>query len=94
MRVLRFFFVYLLDVVDMAKDLWEDDAVSKVWKKYQYSMHYSHLDFYMDRIDRVTSDDYVPEYEEIIRSRQYTICASTTSFYLDKYWRTLIDVYL
>jgi len=46
----------------------------------------------MEHIDRITAEDYVPEFDEIIRLRQYTIGASTTSFYTDKNWFTLIDV--
>jgi len=76
----------------MIKQLWNDKAVSKLWTNSKNSMHNAHLDYYLDNIDRISSDSFDPTNEDIVRCRQYTIGASTTTFYFQKFWWKLIDV--
>jgi len=76
----------------MIKTLWGDKSVVKVWNDNKNSMHNAHLDYYLSHIDRISSEEYDPTNEDIVRCRQYTIGASTTTFYYQKYWWKLIDV--
>jgi len=78
--------------IELAKKVWEDKAVLKTWESVKYSVHYTHLDYYMENIDRITEGEYIPTNEDIVRSRQYTIGASTTLIYIDKFWWRFIDV--
>jgi energy-coupling factor transporter ATP-binding protein EcfA2 len=80
------------DTIDKAKKLWEDKNIIKIWDKAKYSVHYTHLDYYMENIDRVTAADYSPTFDDIVRSRQYTIGASTTYISYEKFWWRFIDV--
>jgi len=78
--------------IEMIKTLWGDKSVVKVWNDNKNSMHNAHLDYYLSHIDRISSEEYDPTNEDIVRCRQYTIGASTTTFYYQKYWWKLIDV--
>jgi len=78
--------------IDLIKSFWNDKAVTKVWNNTKNSMHNAHLDYYLNNIDRIASEDYDPTNEDIVRCRQYTIGASTTVFSFQKYWWKLIDV--
>jgi len=80
------------EILEMIKILWNDKAVSKLWQNSKNSMHNAHLDYYLDNIDRISHEDYEPTNEDIVRCRQYTIGASSTSFYFQKFWWKLIDV--
>jgi len=74
------------------KDLWSDKSLKKIWRQNINSMHNSHLDYYIQHIDRISQDDYSPSNEDVVRCRQYTIGASTTAYFYGKLWWKLIDV--
>jgi len=78
--------------IEISKNIWEDPTVQNFWKSHKFSMYNSHLDYYIQDIDRVAENDYIPTFDDIVRCRQYTIGASTTSYYFKKNWFRLIDV--
>jgi len=78
--------------VDAVKELWQTPEIKKAWDMIKYTSQYPHSDYYMNELDRLLANDYVPTNDDIVRSRQATIGASTTYFWREKYWWAIIDV--
>jgi len=47
---------------------------------------------FLENIQRISSDEYMPTNQDIVRSRQFTIGASTTTFFTQHYWWKIVDV--
>jgi len=80
------------DVVEMAKKIWEHDGVREVYERIKYIVHFPHVEYFLKDIDRIVDESYLPSNEDIVRCRQATIGASSTIFWKDKFWWTIIDV--
>jgi len=69
------------NVLKKVKALWADVAIQKTWlacKNYQIQM--SQLDYIMENLDRIIQKDFVPNDEDIVRSRQRTTGAYKQTF--------------
>jgi hypothetical protein len=76
----------------MAKKIWEHDGVRDVYERIKYIVHFPHVEYFLKDIDRIVEESYLPSNEDIVRCRQATIGASSTIFWKDKFWWTIIDV--
>jgi len=81
------------NILKKVKALWSDDAIQKAWEVCRnYQIQVSQLDYVMENLDRITESDYLPNDEDIIRSRQRTTGAYTTKFRYKKENWEIIDV--
>jgi len=81
------------NVLKKVKALWSDDAIQSAWEKCRnYQIQVSQLDYVMDNLDRITENDYIPNDEDIIRSRQRTTGAYSTRFIYEKDSWEIFDV--
>jgi len=78
--------------VENCKELWGNEDVRRVYDEIKFSVHFPHIDYYMAKFDAIVDPDYTPDNEDIVRCRQATIGASTTSFWREKFWWKIIDV--
>jgi len=75
------------------KVLWKDTGIQQVWKQcLSFQIQMTQYDFYMDHIDRFASSEFVPNDEDILRARQRTTGAYTTTFLVENYRWHVIDV--
>jgi len=73
--------------------LWQDQSIQLAWEACRnYQIQVSHMDYFMNNIDRITGAKFVPTDEDIIRARQRTAGAHVTRFFNSKYVWELIDV--
>jgi len=80
------------EVIQHVKEIWEFDLVQKCFEEIKFQLFFPHIDYYMNGIDNIIKSDFVPSNEDIVRCRQATIGASTTTFWREKFWWTIIDV--
>jgi len=75
------------------RKLWRDPALKRAWKESSsYQLQMVHLDYLMDNLERIASDDYVPNNEDMLRARQRTTGEQTISFTIEQNIWELIDV--
>jgi len=75
------------------ESLWNDPAIKQVWNDaslYQLQIH--HMDYMMEHLRRIASEDFVPTHQDILLARQRTTGASSFEFVKDKYKWQLVDV--
>jgi len=78
---------------EKVKVLWEDPAIQRTWKAAPgFQLQMNHMDYLMEHLDRISTPDYVPTNEDVLRARQRTTGEQTTSFIIDKTGWDLIDV--
>jgi len=80
------------EVVERCRSFWGDKLVHDIYERIKYNIHFPHVDYYMNEIDRIIDPSYIPNNEDIVRCRQATIGASVTVFWRDKFWWKIIDV--
>jgi len=78
--------------VDLLKELWATKEIKDVWEIIKFQSSYPHAGFYLDEVDRILAEDYVPTHDDIVRSRQATIGASTSHFWANHHWWSIVDV--
>jgi len=79
-------------VVGNCREMWENDDVRRIYDQIKYNVHFPHIDYYMNEFDRIIDPNFIPNNEDIVRCRQATIGASTTTFWREKFWWKIIDV--
>jgi len=80
-------------IIQKIKQLWNDPAIQDTWKlRFQIDLQIAHLDYFIDNIDRITSPDFVPTNEDILRARQRTTGELTVSFIHEKIAWEFVDV--
>jgi len=80
-------------VLKKVKHLWEDKAIQLAWDNCRnYQIQVSQFDYLMTNLDRISESNYVPNDEDIVRSRQRTTGAYTTRFQSNKYLWEIVDV--
>jgi len=78
---------------DIIKALWGDKGIKEVWEQCNaFQIQMTQYEYYMEHIDRIASPDFIPTQDDILRARQRTTGAYTTTFIVDKYCLHLIDV--
>jgi len=81
------------DILNKVKSIWDDPAVKDVWESSnKYQVQVSQMDYLMENIDRYVSTDFIPNDEDILRSRQRTSGAHSTRFNIDDYMWEIVDV--
>jgi len=75
------------------KHLWKDPAIQSTWKAAPgFQLQMVHFDYFMEHLDRISKDEYVPTNEDMLRSRQRTTGEQMISFVIEKTGWDLIDV--
>jgi len=72
--------------------LWKDPVIQEVIEKHQEQLTITHLPYFFENVDRITSVDYKPSDEDILRCRQRTAGASSASVYIDKNYFEFFDI--
>jgi len=82
-----------VSVGELVKRLWEDPVVPEALKhESKLSMLETPMDYYMDNIDRILSDDYVPNKDDILHARARTIGVVSIEFSVDSVLCRMLDV--
>jgi len=80
------------DVAAMVKKVWADAGIQKAYdERAQFQLSDS-AKYYLDDIDRLTADGYLPNEQDVLRSRAKTTGIIETSFELDGFTFVVIDV--
>uniref|UniRef100_A0A6B2L9R3 Uncharacterized protein n=1 Tax=Arcella intermedia TaxID=1963864 RepID=A0A6B2L9R3_9EUKA len=80
-------------IAEKVKVLWQDAAIQKTWQAAPgFQLQMNHMDYFMDHLDRISSPDYVPTNEDVLRARQRTTGEQSTFFVFEKVGWHLIDV--
>jgi len=75
------------------KTMWKDTGIQKVWIQcLSFQIQMTQFDYYMEHIDRFATPEFVPTEEDILRARQRTTGAYTTTFVVENYRWHVIDV--
>jgi len=78
---------------DKIKLLWNDEAIQRTWKAAPgFQLQMVHFDYFMDNLDRISKEEYVPTNEDMLRARQRTTGEQRISFVIEKTGWDLIDV--
>jgi len=78
---------------DIIKALWNDKGIKEVWLQCNsFQIQMTQYEYYMEHIDRIASPEFIPSQDDILRARQRTTGAYTTTFIANKYCWHLIDV--
>eukprot|EP01130_Rhizamoeba_saxonica_P009527 TRINITY_DN387_c0_g1_i2.p1 TRINITY_DN387_c0_g1~~TRINITY_DN387_c0_g1_i2.p1 ORF type:complete len:212 (-),score=50.66 TRINITY_DN387_c0_g1_i2:441-1076(-) len=80
------------EAVDYINRLWSSDCVKDNFYRMQYQLHFPSLGYYIENLERIVAEDYVPTEMDILRSRQATIGKATIEFIHNKYPWEIIDV--
>jgi len=71
--------------------VWKDPVIQGI-AVFTENLTYIHLPYFFEHIDRIMSPDYLPDPQDILRARQRTAGANSTSIWIDKNWFTFWDI--
>jgi len=75
-----------------ARVLWSDPGIQKALKDDRhFQIQISHIDYFMENLERITAQNYVPTNEDMLRARQRTTGEQTTVFVHEKIKWELLD---
>eukprot|EP01125_Pyxidicula_operculata_P014495 TRINITY_DN4829_c1_g1_i1.p1 TRINITY_DN4829_c1_g1~~TRINITY_DN4829_c1_g1_i1.p1 ORF type:complete len:405 (-),score=137.76 TRINITY_DN4829_c1_g1_i1:283-1497(-) len=77
---------------ETAKTLWKNESFLNVWTQHKNTIFLGQLEYFVDKIDVLCSNDYVPDDEDILKCRQRTIGANTNIIYTEKHYWEFLDV--
>eukprot|EP01129_Flabellula_baltica_P005670 TRINITY_DN2066_c0_g1_i1.p1 TRINITY_DN2066_c0_g1~~TRINITY_DN2066_c0_g1_i1.p1 ORF type:complete len:336 (+),score=75.89 TRINITY_DN2066_c0_g1_i1:147-1154(+) len=82
------------EIVENGKTLWGSDEIQEVWDNRDSlpNLTIINLDYIVENIDRIASDNCKLKNEDIVRIRQRTTGISTFEFPYNKYFINLVDV--
>jgi GTPase SAR1 family protein len=80
------------DLLTHIQALWNDPAVQDVVKNHSEQITITHLPYFFEHIQRISADDFVPTDEDILRCRQRTAGASSTTVYIEKNYFEFFDI--
>eukprot|EP00019_Armaparvus_languidus_P007573 CAMPEP_0168603842 /NCGR_PEP_ID=MMETSP0420-20121227/14955_1 /TAXON_ID=498008 /ORGANISM="Pessonella sp." /LENGTH=224 /DNA_ID=CAMNT_0008642871 /DNA_START=344 /DNA_END=1018 /DNA_ORIENTATION=- len=76
----------------MISNLWLDSAIQKTFARYAELPLTDSTKYYMDAVDRIAADDYLPSDEDILRVRAKTTGITEITFNIDDAKFRLVDV--
>jgi guanine nucleotide-binding protein subunit alpha len=68
--------------VEKLKSLWSDESMRTSWESSDATL--SNLNYFMEKIDIIATDAFIPNNDDIFRSRQRTAGAANTDFIIAK----------
>jgi len=80
------------DVLEAIKELWKCDSIKKTWARANELQIIESTSFFLDALDRITTSDYKPTVDDILRSRIKTTGILETAFQIDGRDFSLVDV--
>jgi len=80
------------DIAKDVKDLWEDPAIQQTFNNATMFYIMDNIKYYFDDIDRISADGYVPNEEDILKSRATTSGIYETEFDIQEAHFRMIDV--
>jgi len=81
-----------VELVSDIKKLWADKGIKKAWQIRNQFQIPGVADYYVDHIDRIAEEDYVPTNEDVFRAKLKTTGVTETKFELQKVTFNLVDV--
>ncbi|XP_038061515.1 guanine nucleotide-binding protein G(s) subunit alpha-like isoform X3 [Patiria miniata] len=85
-------FQYTEEFYDKAKMLWEDEGVQECYGRANEYQLIDSAEYFLDRIDEIREEDYVPSNQDILRSRKITTGVLQTSFEVNNVHFQMLDV--
>ena len=82
----------LLEVKPMVKRLWADPGIQAALERASEFQLLDSTKYYLDKLDEVTADDYVPDEQDILHSRSKTTGIIETQFTVNKVPFRMVDV--
>jgi len=79
-------------IASTLKDLWNDGGMQATWKQRANFQVQDALKYYMEHIDRISSDKWVPKDDDILRSRVRTTGIQEESYVIDGVEFAIFDV--
>jgi len=80
------------DLLDRILALWKDPSIQEVVDKHSEQLTITHLPYFFEHVDRIKADNYKPTDEDILRCRQRTSGASSTTVFIDKNYFEFFDI--
>jgi GTPase SAR1 family protein len=80
------------ELAEAVKKLWVSDAIKKTWLRASELQIIESASFYFDRIDVISADTYIPDEQDILRSRVKTTGIMEIKFQIDGNDFILVDV--
>lgn len=81
------------DIGKKLKLLWDDPALQQTWAVApEYQLQMSMMDYHMANLERYSAEDFLPTNEDMLRARQRTTGMQSTTFDIESYEWTLVDV--
>jgi len=80
------------DLLERILALWSDPAIKEVVDKHAEQLTITHLPYFFENVERIKRDDYKPTDEDILRCRQRTSGASSTTVFIDKNYFEFFDI--
>jgi len=80
------------DLLARITSLWNDPAIKEVIDHHAEHLSITHLPYFFDNIDRIKADNYKPTDIDILRCRQRTSGASSTTVFIDKNYFEFFDI--
>jgi guanine nucleotide-binding protein subunit alpha len=80
------------EIVGWISSLWKDPAVQEVVSAHAEQISITHLFYFFDNLDRITQADYRPTDDDILRCRQRTAGASSTTVLIEKNFFEFFDI--
>jgi len=80
------------DLIAHITPLWKDAALQEVLSTHAEQITITHLPYFFEHLNRITAADYRPSDEDILRCRQRTAGASSTTVYIEKNYFEFFDI--
>jgi len=81
-----------IDLIVHIKKLWDSKTIRDIWEQRNNFQIMSCVDYYFEAIDRITSPNYQPTQEDILRSKTRTTGVLETTFNASDVEFVLVDV--
>jgi len=74
------------------KSMWQDPAIQAAFERQNEYQLYDSTQYYFENIDRICDSNFVPNQQDILRSRSKTIGITETNFEVENVRFTMVDV--
>jgi len=80
------------ELAEAVKKLWASDGIKKIWQRASELQVIESASFYFDKVDAISADSYIPDEQDILRSRVKTTGIMEIKFQIDGNDFILVDV--
>jgi GTPase SAR1 family protein len=83
---------YNEEIYDALNDLWADEQIQKAFAHKDETQIPDHMQYFFDKLDQVSAQDYIPTDEDVLRARIRTIGITSVTFDMDSAIIRIYDV--